>query len=85
MQQPISRSDVRRMVGGGFLDSLKSAWKWLTHDGRMGKMANTALNVHDIYKDGLSSSSTKAHVVHALGGARSGGAMSGGSLSERLR
>ena len=86
MQQPISRSDVRRMVGGGFLDSLKSAWKWLTHDGRLGKVANTALNVHDIYKGGPSSSSTKArHVVHALGGARSGGAMSGGSLSERLR
>ena len=54
----------------------------------MGKIAITALNVHDIYKGGPTAHSEKArHVVKALGGARSGGAMSGGmaSLSSRLR
>ena len=84
-QEPVSTSEYRRMVGGGFLDNLKSAWRWLTHDGRIGKIANTALNVHDIYKGAPTSASTKGrHMVKALGGARSGGAMSGG-LSSRLR
>jgi hypothetical protein len=84
-QEPVSTSEYRRMVGGGFLDNLKSAWRWLTHDGRIGKIANTALNVHDIYKGAPTSASTKGRqVVKALGGARSGGAMSGG-LSSRLR
>ena len=88
MQEPVSRGEYTRMVGGGFLDSLKSAWKYLTSNGRLGKIANTALNVHDIYKGAPTAHSTKArHVVQALGGARSGGAMSGGmaSLSSRLR
>ena len=88
MQHPMSHSDVKRLVGGGFLDSLKSAWRWLTNDGRLGKSANTALNVHDIYKGAPTSGSTKSReIVKALGGARSGGAMSGGmnSLSSRLR
>jgi hypothetical protein len=85
MQEPISRNDVRRMVGGGFLDSLKSAWRYLTSNGRLGKIANTALNVHDIYKGAPTSGSVKGReIVKALGGARSGGAMSGG-LSSRLR
>ena len=88
MQEAVPRGEYTRLVGGGFLDSLKSAWKYLTTNGRLGKIANTALNVHDIYKGAPTAHSTKArHVVHALGGARSGGAMSGGmaSLSSRLR
>ena len=28
-QQPYSKSEVRRMVGGGFLDSMKSAMGWV--------------------------------------------------------
>ena len=88
MQEAVPRGEYARLVGGGFLDSLKSAWKYLTSNGRLGKIANTALNVHDIYKGAPTGHSTKArHVVQALGGARSGGAMSGGmaSLSSRLR
>lgn len=88
MQEAVPRGEYARLVGGGFLDSLKSAWKYLTSHGRLGKIANTALNVHDIYKGGPTAHSEKArHVVKALGGARSGGAMSGGmaSLSSRLR
>ena len=81
--EPVSRGDVKRLVGGGFLDSLKSAFKWLLP--HAGKIANTALTVHDIYKDGPTHKSTKArHIVKALGGARSGGAMSGG-LMHRLK
>lgn len=88
MQEAVPRGEYTRLVGGGFLDSLKSAWKYLTSHGRLGKIANTALNVHDIYKGAPTAHSTKArNVVQALGGARSGGAMSGGmaSLSSRLR
>jgi hypothetical protein len=78
--EPVSRGEVRRLVGGGFLDSLKSAFKWLLP--HAGKIANTALTVHDIYKDGPTHKSTKArHIVKALGGSRSGGAMSGGLMS----
>jgi len=81
--EPVSRGEVHRLVGGGFLDSLKSAFKWLLP--HAGKIANTALTVHDIYKDGPTHKSTKArHIVKALGGARSGGSMSGG-LMDRLR
>ena len=81
--EPVSRGEVHRLVGGGFLDSLKSAFKWLLP--HAGKIANTALTVHDIYKDGPTHKSTKArHIVKALGGARSGGSMSGG-LMARLR
>jgi len=90
--EPISRSEVRRLVGSGFLDSLKSAWNWLSSGNRLGKIANTALNIHDIYKSGPTSASTKGRqIVGALGGARSGGdmygsAMTGGSsLMSRLR
>ena len=87
MQEPLSRSDVRRMVGGGFLDSLKSAWRWLTNNSsNLGKIANAGLNVYDITKGGPTSGSTKGReIVKALGGARSGGAMSAGGLSSRLR
>jgi hypothetical protein len=83
MQEAVARSDVKRLVGGGFLDSLKSAFKWLLP--RAGKLANTGLQVYDIVKGGPSEKSTKAReVVKALGGARSGGAMSGG-LMGRLK
>ena len=59
--------------------------EYLISNGRFGKIANTALNVHDIYKGAPTEHSTKVrHVVKALGGARSGGAMSGG-MSSRLR
>ena len=50
MQEPVARGEYARLVGGGFLDSLKSAWKYLTSNGRLGKIAHTASNVHDIYK-----------------------------------
>ena len=81
--EPVARGEVHRLVGGGFLDNLKSAFKWLIP--HAGKIANTALTVHDIYKDGPTHKSTKArHIVKALGGSRSGGSMSGG-LMDRLR
>lgn len=81
--EAVSRSDVKRMVGGGFLDSLKSAFRWLLP--RAGKIANTALNVYDITKGAPTARSEKARqIVGALGGARSGGSMSGG-LMGRLR
>jgi hypothetical protein len=85
MQEPVSKSEYTRMVGGGFLDSLKSAWNWLKQPGRLSKIANAGLNVYDITKGGPTSGSTKGReIVKVLGGARSGGAMSGG-LSSRLR
>lgn len=81
--EAVSRSDMKRMVGGGFLDSLKSAFKWLLP--RASKIANTALNVYDITKGAPTARSEKARqIVGALGGARSGGSMSGG-LMGRLR
>ena len=81
--EPVSRGEVSRLVGGGFLDNLKSAFKWLLP--HAGKIAHTALNVHDIVKDGPTHKSAKArHIVKALGGSRSGGSMSGG-LMARLR
>ena len=44
--EPVARGDVHRLVGGGFLDSLKSAFKWLLP--HAGKIAHTALNGHEL-------------------------------------
>ena len=59
--EPVSRGEVHRLVGGGFLDSLKSAFKWLLP--HAGKIANTALTVHDIYKDGPTHKSRKQGIL----------------------
>lgn len=70
-QEPYSRSDVDRMIGGGFFDTLKST---------MGKVAP---KLPGLLKQGLSMidnpyAQKGAKVIEALGYGRSGGGSSGG-------
>jgi hypothetical protein len=73
-QEPYSRSDVDRMIGGGFLDTLKST---------MGKVAP---KLPGLLKQGLSMvdnpyAQKASNVLGALGYGRSGGGSSGGGSS----
>ena len=91
-QEPMSHSEARRMVGGGFLDGLKSVFRWFGNNRKdiastLGNVARTGLAVNDIYNDGRKQQrNDKARaIIGTLGGARSGGAYSGGSLMNRLK
>lgn len=82
-QQAISTSDAKRMVGGGFLDSLKSVFKWVANPQNrkeMGSIIRSGMDVHDIYtgKEGQ-------HDKHKAILGKFGGSRSGGNLMARLK
>ena len=80
---PISKSDHRRMVGGGFLDSLKSAFNWIANPKNradIGKVIRTGLDIHDTYKGRTDGHDKSRKILGHLGGARSGG-----GLMDRLK
>ena len=86
----VSHSDAKRMVGGGFLDSLKSVFRFLgNHKKEIGSVTRMGLQAHDAYSGSNNYSKTKGmlDVVGAgrSGGSRSGGSNSGGSLMSRLK
>jgi hypothetical protein len=80
--EPISHSDAKRMVGGGFLDSLKTVYRWLANGDNRKKVGNVIRTGMDIHSGmtGKDYSGAK-NVLGALGGARSGG----GGLLSRLK
>lgn len=84
-QQPVFQSSVKRMVGGGFLDSLKSvAGKVLPHLLKHGK-EELGKSDHPVAK--LAHSAMGAMGYGSSGGGSSGGGSSGGArmkLAERL-
>lgn len=84
-QQPVFQSSVKRMVGGGFLDSLKSvAGKVLPHLLKHGK-EELGKSDHPVAK--LAHSAMGAMGYGSSGGGTSGGGSSGGArmrLAERL-
>ena len=58
-QQPYSNFEIRRMVGGGFLDGLKSALGWVK--GKLPGLRNTLEMIPNQYAQ------TGANVIKALG------------------
>jgi hypothetical protein len=74
--EPVSHSEARRMVGGGFLDSLKSVYRWLANGDNRKKVGNVIRTGMDIHS-GMSGKdySGAKNVLGALGGARSGGGL----------
>lgn len=81
--QAVSHSEARRMVGGGFLDSLKSVFRWIANpDNRkaVGSVVRTGMDIHDVAK-GSQNHTKNRQVLGMLGGARSGGGLSGGLMS----
>ena len=91
-QEPVSHSDAKRMVGGGFLDGLKSVFRWFGNNHKsigstLGNVAKTGLAVNDIYNDGRKQHrNDKARaIISTLGGSRSGGSFGGGTLMNRLK
>jgi hypothetical protein len=85
-QEPTAHSDVKRMVGGGFLDSLKSVFKWVANPNnrkQIGSIVRSGMDAHDAYT-GKSGNDRGRKIVGALGGAM-GGARSGGGLMARLK
>ena len=84
-QQPVYQSSVKRMIGGGFLDSLKSvAGKVLPHLLKHGK-EELGKSDHPVAK--LAHSAIGAMGYGSSGGGASGGGSSGGArmkLAERL-
>jgi len=87
-QEPMAHSDVKRMVGGGFLDSLKSVFKWIANPEnrkQVGSVIRTGMDVHDTYT-GKQGHDKGRKILGALGGARTGGGtFSGGNLLSRLK
>jgi hypothetical protein len=84
--QPVSHSEAKRMVGGGFLDSLKSVFSFLNNNKKtIGAIARTGMDVHGSMSG--KDYSTHKNIIGALGaGNRSGGGRSGGSgLLSRLK
>jgi len=72
--EPYHMSDVKRMVGGGFLDNLKAVM------GRFLPKARQHLaNMDHPYAKAAS------HALGAMGYGRSGAGASGGRLEDRLR
>ena len=74
------------MVGGGFLDSLKSVFKWVANPNnrkQIGSIVRSGMDAHDAYT-GRSGNDKGRKIVGALGGAM-GGARSGGGLMARLK
>jgi hypothetical protein len=64
-QQPYSNYEIRRMVGGGFLDGLKSALGWVK--GKLPMVRSILENVPNQYAQ------TGATVLRTLGYGQSGG------------
>jgi hypothetical protein len=64
------------MVGGGFLDSLKSVYRWLANGDNRKKVGNVIRTGMDIHS-GMSGKdySSQKNILGALGGARSGGGL----------
>ena len=58
-QQPYSNSEIRRMVGGGFLDSLKSALGWVK--GKLPAVRGVLENIPNPYAQ------TGANVLKTMG------------------
>ncbi len=51
-QEPTAHSDGKRMVGGDFLDSLKSVFKWVTNPNnrkQIGSVIRSGMDVHDAF------------------------------------
>ena len=85
-QEPTAHSDVKRMVGGGFLDSLKSVFKFIANPNtrkQIGSVIRTGMDAHDIYT-GRNGNDKGRKIVGALGGSL-GGARTGGGLMARLK
>jgi len=73
----LSTSDSHRMVGGGFLDNLKSVFRWVAspqHRKDLGSVIRTGMDIHDIYT-GAPSHEKSRNVLGKLGGSRSGGGL----------
>ena len=86
--EPISHSEARRMIGGGFMDSLKSVFKWIAnpqHRKDIGSVVRSGLDIHDIYKGNTDGHQKSRQILGHLGGSRSGGGPSGGGLLSRLK
>jgi hypothetical protein len=84
-QVPTAHSDVKRMVGGGFLDNLKSVFKDVVNNKKeIGAVIKTGLDIHDAYT-GKKNNEAARGLIRSFGGARSGGSNSGGSLMSRLK
>lgn len=64
-QQPYSNYEIRRMVGGGFLDSVKSALGWVK--GKLPMVRGVLENIQNPYAQ------TGANVLKTLGYGQSGG------------
>lgn len=64
-QQPYSNYEIRRMVGGGFLDSIKSALGWVK--GKLPMVRGVLENIPNPYAQ------TGANVLRTLGYGQSGG------------
>jgi hypothetical protein len=64
-QQPYSNYEIRRMVGGGFLDSVKSALGWVK--GKLPMVRGVLENIPNPYAQ------TGANVLKTLGYGQSGG------------
>jgi hypothetical protein len=82
--EPISHSDARRMIGGGFMDNLKSVFKWISNPQTrkdIGSVVRTGLDIHDVYKGNTDGHQKTRKAIGYLGGARSGGSLGGGLLS----
>ena len=86
-QEPTAHSDVKRMVGGGFLDSLKSVFKFIANPNtrkQIGSVIRSGMDVHDIYTGNKNGNEKGRKIVGALGGSL-GGARTGGGLMARLK
>ena len=81
--EPVSHSEAKRMVGGNFLDSLKSVFKWIGNNKKaIGSVARIGMDAHSAYS-GRDYSGAK-NILGAVGAGRSGGGLSGG-LASRLK
>ena len=72
------------MIGGGFMDNLKSVFKWISNPQTrkdIGSVVRTGLDIHDVYKGNTDGHQKTRKVIGYLGGARSGGSLGGGLLS----
>jgi hypothetical protein len=81
--EPVSHSEAKRMVGGNFLDSLKSVFKWIGNNKKaIGSVARMGMDAHSAYS-GRDYSGAK-NILGSVGAGRSGGGLSGG-LASRLK
>jgi hypothetical protein len=81
-QEPYGKSDVDRLVGGGFLDTLKSVGSKLLP--KLPSMAKAGLSMVPSDSRGAKMASMGAKALGAMGYGRSGGGFSGGAMDEHL-